>query len=55
MTGLTAKFSDAKADVTPAVLPDIYRGEPLVLAAKLDKLAGIVRDQGHASATGRGS
>src|SRR5262249_61381828 len=37
VTGLTAKFSDAKADVTPAALPDIYRGEPLVLAAKLDR------------------
>ena len=46
VTGLTAKFSDAKADVTPAVLPDIYRGEPLVLAAKLDKLAGTFEIKG---------
>ncbi len=46
VTGLTAKFSDAKADVTPAVLPDIYRGEPLVLAAKLDKLAGSFEIKG---------
>jgi Ca-activated chloride channel family protein len=47
VTGLAAKFSDAKADVTPAVLPDIYRGEPLVLAAKLDKLAGTFEIKGR--------
>jgi Ca-activated chloride channel family protein len=47
VTGLTAKFSDAKADVTPAVLPDIYRGELLVLAAKLDKLAGSFEIKGR--------
>src|SRR5262249_4119722 len=46
VTGLAAKFSDAKADVTPAVLPDIYRGEPLVLAAKLDRLAGTFEIKG---------
>jgi Ca-activated chloride channel homolog len=46
-TGLSAKFSDAKADLTPAVLPDLYRGEPLVLAAKLDKLAGSVEIKGR--------
>jgi Ca-activated chloride channel homolog len=46
VTGLTVKFSDAKADVTPAALPDIYRGEPLVLAAKLDKLAGSFEIKG---------
>src|SRR5215468_4478324 len=32
VTGLSAKFSEAKSDMTPAVLPDVYRGEPLVLA-----------------------
>jgi len=47
VTGLTAKFSDATADMTPAVLPDLYRGEPLVLAAKLDKLAGSVEIKGR--------
>jgi len=47
VTGLSAKFSDAKADLTPAVLPDLYRGEPLVLAAKLDKLAGSVEIKGR--------
>ena len=47
VTGLSARFSEAKADLTPAVLPDLYRGEPLVLAAKLDKLAGSVEIKGR--------
>jgi Ca-activated chloride channel family protein len=47
VTGLTAKFSEAAADVTPAVIPDLYRDEPLVLAAKLDKLAGAVEIKGR--------
>jgi Ca-activated chloride channel homolog len=46
VTGLSAKFSDAAADITPAAIPDVYRGEPLVLAAKLDKLAGSVEIKG---------
>jgi Ca-activated chloride channel family protein len=47
VTGLAVNFSDTKADLTPAVLPDIYRGEPLVLAARLDKLAGAVEVKGR--------
>ncbi|AMA60859.1 marine proteobacterial sortase target protein [Bradyrhizobium sp. CCGE-LA001] len=47
VTGLTAKFSEAKADVTPAIIPDVYRDEPLVLATKLDKLAGSVEIKGR--------
>ncbi len=47
VTGLTASFSEAKADVTPNALPDLYRGEPLVLAARLDKLAGSVTIKGR--------
>ena len=47
VTGLTAKFSDATADITPAAIPDVYRDEPLVLAAKLDKLAGSVEIKGR--------
>jgi Ca-activated chloride channel homolog len=47
VTGLTARFSDATADVTPAAIPDLYRNEPLVLAAKLDKLAGSVEIKGR--------
>jgi Ca-activated chloride channel family protein len=47
VTGLSAKFAGATADITPAVIPDIYRDEPLVLAAKLDKLAGSVEIKGN--------
>ena len=47
VTNLTAKFSDAVADFTPAAIPDLYRGEPLVLAAKLDKLKGSVEIKGR--------
>ena len=47
VTGLTAKFSDATADITPSAIPDIYRDEPLILAAKLDKLAGSVEIRGR--------
>src|ERR1700675_1339686 len=47
VTGLSAKFSGASADITPAAIPDLYRDEPLVLAAKLDKLTGLVEIKGH--------
>jgi Ca-activated chloride channel family protein len=47
VTGLAARFSDATADTTPAALPDLYRGEPLVVAAKLDKLTGSLEIKGH--------
>jgi Ca-activated chloride channel family protein len=33
--------------MTPAAIPDIYRGEPLVLAAQLDQLAGTVEIKGR--------
>lgn len=47
VTGLSASFSEASADLTPAIMPDVYRGEPLVLAAKLDKLAGTLQIKGR--------
>jgi len=47
VTSLAAKFSDAVADVTPAMLPDLYRDEPLVLAARLDRLAGSLELKGR--------
>ncbi len=47
VTGLSAKFSDATADVTPAIMPDVYRDEPLVLAARLDKLSGSLEIKGR--------
>jgi Ca-activated chloride channel family protein len=46
VTNLTATFSDAKADMTPGNIPDVYRGEPLVLAARLDRLQGTVEIKG---------
>jgi Ca-activated chloride channel family protein len=47
VTALSAKFSDASADITPAAIPDVYRDEPLVLAAKLDRLAGSLEIKGR--------
>jgi Ca-activated chloride channel homolog len=46
VTNLTATFSGAQADLTPAVLPDLYRGEPVVLAAKLSALSGTLEVSG---------
>ena len=47
VTGLSVKFSEATADMTPAIVPDLYRDEPLVLAARLDRLAGAVEIKGR--------
>jgi Ca-activated chloride channel family protein len=47
VTGLTATFSGAHADMTPEAIPDLYRGEPLILAARLDKLAGSMEIKGR--------
>ncbi|OPZ00584.1 marine proteobacterial sortase target protein [Bradyrhizobium sacchari] len=47
VTGLSAKFSDARADITPAIIPDVYRDEPLVVAARLDKLSGSLEIKGR--------
>ncbi len=46
VTNLTATFSAGGGDVTPAVFPDLYRGEPLVIAAKLAKLDGSLEVRG---------
>lgn len=40
VTGLAANFSGGKADVTPKILPDLYRGEPLVVAARMAEAKG---------------
>lgn len=42
VTGLTALFSEGFADMTPKTLPDVYRGEPLVAAAKLAEAKGTL-------------
>jgi Ca-activated chloride channel family protein len=47
VTNLAVSFSDAKADITPAVAPDLYRGEPLVMAAKLSALSGNLEIKGR--------
>ncbi len=38
--------SSARADTTPAVIPDLYRGEPVVLAAKVSALDGQLELKG---------
>jgi len=47
VTNLVATFSDAQADITPALLPDLYRGEPVVVAAKVASLAGKLEINGR--------
>lgn len=46
VTNLVATFSSGNADMTPYTLPDLYRGEPLIIAAKLGSLAGTVTVKG---------
>jgi Ca-activated chloride channel family protein len=46
VTNLAATFSEARADATPAMLPDLYRGEPLALAAKVGALGGQIEIKG---------
>jgi Ca-activated chloride channel family protein len=46
VTGLTATYSN-DADMTPAMLPDLYRGEPVVLAAKVGALSGTLEIKGR--------
>jgi Ca-activated chloride channel family protein len=47
VTNLSVHFSEVQADITPAVAPDLYRGEPLVVAAKLSALAGNLEIKGR--------
>jgi len=46
VTGLTATYSDT-ADTTPSALPDLYRGEPVVIAAKVATLTGTLEIAGR--------
>ena len=46
VTNLTASYS-GEADITPAALPDLYRGEPVVLAAKLGAPGGTLEIKGR--------
>lgn len=47
VTELTARVDGTTADVTPASLPDLYSGEPVVLAMKVGALAGTVHVEGR--------
>src|SRR6516164_5254871 len=47
VTQLSVTFSGTKADMTPTVLPDLYRGEPLMLVAKVGELAGTMEINGR--------
>ncbi|GEO98074.1 marine proteobacterial sortase target protein [Methylobacterium haplocladii] len=47
VTDLVATFSEGGADVTPELLPDLYRGEPLVLSARLAKAGGTLTLSGR--------
>lgn len=40
VTDLEVKFSKAEADVTPKQLSDLYKGEPVMVVAKVGDLAG---------------
>ena len=42
VTNVSAAFSAGRGDITPATIPDLYRGEPLVMVAKLDRFAGTL-------------
>jgi Ca-activated chloride channel homolog len=46
VTNLSVTFSAGQADMTPAALPDLYRGEPLVLTAKVGSAKGTIDVKG---------
>jgi Ca-activated chloride channel family protein len=46
VTGLTVSHSGGAIDATPAPLPDLYRGEPVVIAARLGAPDGTLEIKG---------
>ncbi len=46
VTGLTASYTGGAMDATPDALPDLYRGEPIVIAARLGAADGVVEIKG---------
>jgi Ca-activated chloride channel homolog len=46
VTGLTASYTGDAMDATPDALPDLYRGEPIVIAAKLGATDGVLEIKG---------
>ncbi|WP_025089542.1 marine proteobacterial sortase target protein [Ochrobactrum intermedium] len=47
VTDLKASFSEKNVSMTPSILPDLYRGEPLVIAARMGKAAGNLVIEGQ--------
>lgn len=47
VTDLKANFSEKNVSMTPSILPDLYRGEPLVIAARMGKAAGNLVIEGQ--------
>ena len=45
-TNLTVTFEGTTADLAPAVLPDLYRGEPVTVAAKVAAMRGVLKIRG---------
>ncbi|MEJ5086202.1 marine proteobacterial sortase target protein [Brucella pseudogrignonensis] len=46
VTDLKVNFSQEGANLTPGILPDIYHGEPLVIAARTKNATGTITVQG---------
>ncbi|KAA1183758.1 marine proteobacterial sortase target protein [Rhizobium tropici] len=46
VTNVAADFSEKNVNISPNLLPDIYHGEPLVLAARMGKAAGTLTVSG---------
>jgi Ca-activated chloride channel family protein len=46
VTGLSARYSAGAMDATPDPLPDVYRGEPVVIAARIGALEGVLEIKG---------
>jgi len=46
VTDVAAAFSEKNVSLSPNLLPDIYHGEPLVLAARMGKAAGTLTVSG---------
>ena len=42
VTNLKAQFDEAKAEVTPAMLPDVYQGEPVMILMKMPERKGTL-------------
>ena len=45
-TNLAVAFEGTEADLAPAVLPDLYRGEPITVAARVGAMKGVLRISG---------